>query len=288
MRAGAAVISAAASLVTVAGCGVTHVNAPTITVVTSLYPLAQAVSTVGAAQVKVIDLTSPGVNPQTMTLSATQRHDIATASLVVDIGEGFQPSVEAAAKRARHVLALLPAIGGTNPYVWLDPYTMERVGTLIQAALTKVEPAAHTVFTDGEEDLAAEVQSLDIDYQNSLSDCPNTTFVTSNDAFARMDHRYDVVDHVVGTSPEPSAQAVKAAAAAITASGSTTVFKEPYVNSTMLGDAASVAGIKVRTLSTLETPPASGPPEAVSYSNLMEANLNSITGALQCSAMGQN
>jgi ABC-type Zn uptake system ZnuABC Zn-binding protein ZnuA len=248
--------------VMVAGCGVTHVDAPILTVVTSVYPLAQAVEAVGAAQVKVVDLARADVDPRTMVLTP--------------------------AKGAPHVLQLLPAVGGTNPYIWLDPHLMERVGTLLQTALTRREPAARAVFTDGEEVLASELQSLDIDYQNSLSDCPHKTFVTADDAFSRLATHYDVTDHAAGVGTNPDADTVRAAAAAISATGTVTAFTEPYVAGTTLTAAANLAGVKVRSLNTLVTPPASGSPATVTYSNMMEEDLTSISGALQCASIGQN
>jgi zinc transport system substrate-binding protein len=200
--------------------------------------------------------------------------------LVVDIGDGFQPAVESAARGARRTLALLPAIGGTNPYIWLDPALMEKVSTVIQRALTADEPAAKSVFATGAEDLTAEASSLDIDFESSLSVCPETTFVTSDDAFARMATQYGITDHAVGTNSQPDSAQVEAAASAITASHS--AFSEPYVNDLVISTAAQSAGVRVRTLNTIETPPASGSRAEVSYSNLMEDDLNTLTDALGC------
>lgn len=273
---------------TATACGVTHVNAPLLTVVTAVYPLAQAVADVGAGQVRVVDLARSGVDPRTMVLSPAEIREVHDASLVVDVGGGFQPSVESAAGGAAHVLTLLPAVGGTNPYLWLDPHLMERVGALLQRALTRREPAAEAVFRDGEEVLASELQSVDIDYQNSLSDCPDKTLVTADDAFARLTDQYGLVDRAVGTGTNPPAATVRAAAAAITTSRSNTAFTEPFVASTTVTAAAEVAGVKVRLLNTLTTPPASGAPQTVTYSNLMEQNLSAISGALRCAAVGQN
>lgn len=271
-----------------AGCGstVTRVKAPVLTVVTSLYPLAQAVSEVGAAQVRVVDLARPDVDPRTMSLSPAERREVRQAALVVDIGDGFQPAVESAAKGARRTLSLLPALGGTNPYIWLDPAVMEKAAAVIRNALTRAEPAAKPVFATGAEDLVAEASSLDIDFQSSLADCPDSTFVTSDDAFARMAAQYGLRDQAVGTTSQPNAAQIKQASSAITASHSSAIFSEPYVNDLVISAAAQAAGVKVRTLNTLETPPASGGRTEVSYSNLMEVDLNTLTGALHCPSAG--
>jgi zinc transport system substrate-binding protein len=273
--------------VVAAGCGVTHVNAPTLTVVTSVYPLAQAMEEVGGAQVHVIDLATANVDPRTMKLSAAQVAEIHHASLVVDIGDGFQPSVEAAARGAQRTLSLQPALRTANPYVWLDPHLMMQAAIVLRDALTKAEPAAKTVFSNGEQDFAAELSSLDIDFENSLSDCPESTFVTSDDAFAQMAKQYGVVDHAVGTANPDGAQ-VAAAAAAITQSRSVTAFEEPWVSNLFVSAAAQAAGVKLHTLNTIETPPASGSRAEVAYSNLMEVDLTAITGAMQCPSMDES
>ena len=253
-----------------------------LTVVTSLYPLAQAVSEVGGSQVRVIDLARSGVDPATMPVDPQERREIQGASLVVDIGDGFQPAVESAATGARRTLALLPALGGTNPYIWLDPVLMEKAAPLIGNALSRAEPAARSVFATGAEDLESEASSLDIDFQNSFAVCPDTTFVTSNDAFARMAARYGLTDHAVGTTSQPDAREVRAASSAITASRTGTAFSEPYVNDVLISAAAQAAGAKEAALSTLETPPPSGSRAEVSYSNQMENDLHTLTDALQC------
>jgi zinc transport system substrate-binding protein len=272
-----------------AGCGATtHANAPVLTVVTSLYPLAQAATEVGGSQVRVVDLARPGVNPQTMRLSDSQVAAVHRAALVVDIGDGFQPSVEQAARGARKVVALLPALGGTDPYVWLDPALMERASTVLQQALDGLEPTAKSVFSNGREDLYTEAQSLDIDFQSTLSSCPGTTFVTSNNAFASAARRYGLVDRAVGTTSDPRGSQVQAAASAIRQSHTATVFAEPYVDSTLLHAAAQLTGVTVRSLDTFETPPATGSRAEVSYSNLMEIDLNALSGALRCPPPDQN
>jgi zinc transport system substrate-binding protein len=270
--------------VVLAGCGgtVTRVNAPVLTVVTSLYPLAQAVSEVGGSQVRVIDLARPGIDPRTMSLSPAEWREVRQAALVVDIGDGFQPAVESAAPGARRTLSLLPALGGTNPYIWLDPALMGRAATLIRNALTGAEPAGRSVFATGAQDLVAEASSLDIDFQNSLSACPASTFVTSDDAFGRMAAQYGITDRALGTAAQPDSAQIKAATSAIRNSHSVTAFSEPYVNDLVVSTAAQAAGVKVRSLNTLETPPVSGSRAVVSYSNLMETDLRALTGALQC------
>jgi zinc transport system substrate-binding protein len=282
----AAIGAGAAAAVVATGCGATHVNAPILTVVTSLYPLAQAVEEVGAGQVHVVDLATARQDPRTMRLSATEVSQIQGAALVVDIGDGYQPSVEAAARGSRRVLSLQPALRSSNPAVWLDPRLMERAAVLLQDALTRAEPAAKTVFADGQQDLTAELSSLDIDFQSSLSDCPNNTFFTSDDAFAPMAKQYGVIDHAVGTVNPDGAQ-VTAAAATIRQSHATTVFQEPWVSNLYISAAAQSAGVKLHTLNTIETPPASGSRAAVAYSNLMEVDLAAITAALHCPSTDQ-
>ncbi|MBO0693968.1 MAG: zinc ABC transporter substrate-binding protein, partial [Acidimicrobiaceae bacterium] len=104
----------------------------------------------------------------------------------------------------------------------------------------------------------------------------------SDDAFARMAARYGLTDHAVGTTAQPDTAQVEAATSAITASRSVAAFSEPYANDVVVSAAAQAAGVKVRSLNTIETPPPSGSRTVVSYSNQMELDLHALTSALQC------
>src|SRR3954468_15025900 len=87
--------------------GPVTVAAP-MSVVASFYPLAYAAKAVGGDLVRVTDLTPPGAEPHDLELTSDQVDEIEDARVVVEMGRGFQPSVErAAASRRGGTLAVL-------------------------------------------------------------------------------------------------------------------------------------------------------------------------------------
>ncbi len=82
-----------------------------IRVVAAFYPLAEAASRVGGRYVRVQNLTPAGAEPHDLELSTDDRDAIQDARLVIVMGKGFQPGVEAAAdERDAGTLKVLPAL----------------------------------------------------------------------------------------------------------------------------------------------------------------------------------
>jgi ABC-type Zn uptake system ZnuABC Zn-binding protein ZnuA len=247
----------------------TSSTAPVLNVVTGLYPIAQAVKRIGQSNVTVTDVVPSGENPLTYHLTAADASVVGGATLVVDVGGGFQPSFEASATDRAHLLSLDPT---SNPYFWLDPSVMEVAISRIAAAMEKADPKAAPAFRQGTADLLAEVKSTGIDYESTLSTCPRQTIVTANGAFADMARDYGLQDIVLGPSGGPLP------------AGTTTIFSEPWVSDSAIQTAAKEFHVKVRELDTLAGPPP--PPDQwpaqATYVNLLEANLGTLSAALGC------
>src|SRR4051812_35968025 len=81
-------------------------------VVASFYPLGEAAQQVGGSDVHVSNLTPPGVEPHDLEPTSRQVDRILSADLVIDMGRGFQPSVEQVAGRraARTTLRVLTTV----------------------------------------------------------------------------------------------------------------------------------------------------------------------------------
>lgn len=257
-------------------------GAPVLTVATGLFPLAQLVGQVAQGQVRVLDVIPPGHDPTTYTLTPAEVRTVRRASLVVDIGGGFQPSFERASTGARRVVSLRDALGATDPRVWLDPGLFQRAIGVVASAMSRANPRAAKWYGNGARAYRAAVSSLDIDYRSTLSGCPDRTVFTADGAFDRLAHRYGLATDPLGTSAHPPPKAVAAAAKAVQASGAGAVFRQPWVDDATITAVAAAAGVKVRTLDTLEGPPPGGWPPHATYADLMEANLGALSSALHC------
>ncbi len=292
-RAGATVLSMAmfglAALA--AGCGSgtgTSASAPSIEVVTGLYPLAQAIEQIGGPKVTVVDVVPAGYDPRTYQLTAGQVATVRKAAVVVEANGGFQPSLTAAAAAApaTRVVDLDTTLATTDPYVWLDPDLMQRAVSDIAAAMEAVNPPAAGQYRSGAQGFSATVASTGIDYESTLSACPRRLIVTPDAAFAGLARRYGLTDQVVGAASVPDQTTVTAATGRIQAAGLTTVFSEPFVSSGTIVAVAAAAHVKIRPLDPLTGPPPAGWPRQADYLRLMEANLGALNSALGCPDTG--
>lgn len=280
----------AAVAVAASGCGgaSTPASAPVISVVTGLYPLAQVAAEVGGDHVRVTDVVPDGTNPLTAPVGAAAQTAIRSAAVVVDVGGGYQPALEAAAATAPRVVSVTATLGPAQSGPWLDPRQITRLASALQAAFSAANPAAASTYANGATDVAAEMSSVAADFQNSLSDCPRHVIVTADGSFAAMSRSFGLTDAVAGASASPAPADVARAADTVRNARATTVFSEPWVPSATVTAAAGVAGAKVRTLDTLIGAPSGGWPKGATLARLLENDLTVVTSALQCAGMGQN
>ena len=245
-------------------------------VVATAFPLAQLVSYIGGPDVKVTNLVPPGTQPQGLALSAKQRAQIASAQLVVEVGGGYQPEVEAAAAHRRH-LALLPALSKkARPYeLWLDAYMWSSAAGAVSKALSAASPAGKRQFENGARDFESLATSVASDYNSSLSTCPLRDFVTPDDAFGRMASAFSLVEIPLNTTGE------KATLATIAQYSIPGVFSEQGTPSSALAHVASTDHLKVKSLDPMELTPAPGT-KFQTYFAVMEANLQALEGPLEC------
>jgi len=261
-------------------------------VVASFYPLAWAAAEVGGGRVRVVDLTPPGGEAHDATLSAVQRAELSTASLVLLLGRfGFQPEIERAAADAegRVVevaagLELAPGEGDlrSDPHVWLDPVLMRRIVGTVVRALAEVDPAGAGVYRRRGGALEEDLGRLDAAYREGLADCRYRTFVVTHEAFGYLAARYGLRQlGILGLEPEgePSAARVEAAVAAIgSGEAAPAVFYEATEAGRRIGAAvAADAGVPALPLSTLESRPATG-----DYLSAMRRNLGALREGLRC------
>lgn len=267
-----------------AGARVSTGGKPVITVATGLWPLAQMATDLSQGRARVIDVVPRGQNPRTYKLTASQRSEVRHASVVLEIGRGFQPSFESSATKAHRVVALLPAVGGTNPDIWLNPGDMIKASELATAAFVAAAPSQKQLFDNGERDFKALLSTLEITYQDSLSDCPLHNFVTASNAFSRLDSSHQVRDLALspqGGPANPTHAEVRQAVAKIRAAHARMVLVQPFQPSSLARTAAAAAGVPVGVLDTLENPTRSWPANAT-YDQMMDNDLATVARALAC------
>jgi ABC-type Zn uptake system ZnuABC Zn-binding protein ZnuA len=293
-RLAAAALAAAVGAAGLAGCGgsASGGSDPALRVVVSAFPLVQLVKDVGGSHVQVDDLAPDGVLPQDLSLSSAGRSEIASAAVVIDIGDGFQPQVEAAAAKSAHHLSLVPAVGTSAYQFWLDPKLMTKAAGLVAATLSQADPAAAASFQAGVRDLQSSDSSIDVDIRNNLSDCAHKTIVTADDAFAVFASEYGLVDVAVNPARDPvrtplaPLSQMKTVAAVVRQQQVKEVLSEPFEPAGLVEEVAALTNVQVHPIDPFQTISPGQDPLTTTYFNRMLTIETTLVSALSCESIG--
>lgn len=252
----------------------------------AFFPIAATLRALGGSEFRVIDLTPPGVEPHDLELTTDQADSILDARLVAVMGRGFQPPIERAAHNRddASVFVLDRLRSGSDPHVWLDPATMNRVVRILAVAMERSSPAARASVEHRAAHLARDLATVDRSYRAGLARCARRTIVTAHDAFARLARRYGLRQRAIaGFSPEqePDPQRLSDLADLVRRERVTTIFTEALVSPRIARTLAGEAGVKTAILDPIESPNHGGVGFA-SYLRAMRANLGVLRTALGC------
>jgi zinc transport system substrate-binding protein len=268
-------------------------------VVAAFYPVQEAAQQVGGNLVDVTNLTAPGVEPHDLELTPDQVEAIATADVVLYLGDGFQPAVQDAVGDASgtavDLLASMPTVtppqgseaGLTaDPHVWLDPNLYEKMVAQIESALAAAAPADASTFQHNADAFEQQISTLASDYASGLASCQRTTIVTNHAAFGYLASEYGLTqDAISGLAPdaEPSAQRLAQLKDLVQREGITTIFTEDLVSPKVAETLANEAGVSTAVLHTLEGLTADEVAAGDNYISQMRENLTTLEDALGCS-----
>jgi zinc transport system substrate-binding protein len=303
-----AVTASVALVVPLAGTGsaASSARAPKrISVVAAFYPLAEVAQQVGGRYVTVHNLTPAGAEPHDLELNSDQVDETLGAALVIVMGKGFQPAVEAAAKQRDgttvSVLSRLTAVkskgkhvapagavtpNALDPHVWLDPVLMRNVVVIVRDALVKADPRHAATYRVNAARYAAEVARLDADYRSGLATCTRKLIVTSHEAFGYLAKEYGLRQvGITGIDPEaePDPQHLAELTKLAKQKGVTTIFTESLVSPKVAQTLAREAGgLRTEVLNPLEGLTDRQVSQGESYLSVMHANLAKLRTALGC------
>jgi zinc transport system substrate-binding protein len=254
------------------------------TVVASCYPLEFVVSQLAGDDVRVVDLTAPGVEPHDLELKPRQVAEVAEADLVVYESK-LQPAVDEAVDRNAKDKALDVApdvdLQDGNPHFWLDPLRLTKAAEAIEARLAKVDPAHADTFAANLAKLRTTLATLDHDFTTGLARCQRDVIVTSHDAFGYWS-RYGLrSEPISGLSPdaEPSAQHLDELRSLIAKDHVTTVFSETLASPKMADVLSHDLGITTAVLDPIEGVVGDS---SADYLSIMHANLAALQKANGC------
>ncbi|MEI8002020.1 MAG: metal ABC transporter substrate-binding protein [Actinomycetes bacterium] len=277
-----------------ADAAVTSGHRGRLVVVAGVYPLAWLARQVGGSEVRVTDLTPPGVEPHDLELSTADRDRIDGADLVLTVGGSFQPAVERAAQaRSRGTVDLFRTLGlagpgsgpGDDPHLWLHLPEWRRAVEAVRVALRQARPEAAATFTTGADRVEADLAALDDRYRAGLAECRRHLVATVHDAFGGL-ARYGVdPEALTGRAPEaePDARRLGDLADRMRRDGATTVFTEPREPPSIARTLAREGGAaRVAVLDPVERLSAVQQRRGDDYLTVMGRNLRALRTALGC------
>ncbi|MEA5583241.1 metal ABC transporter substrate-binding protein [Nodularia harveyana UHCC-0300] len=163
-----------------------------------------------------------------------------------------------------------------NPHVWLDPVLAKQQVTNIRDGLIAADPTNKNIYEANTAAYIQELENLDQEFQQTLQQTPNCTFITFHDAFPYLAQRYNLKQVAVVQLPEDqlSPADVQKAVEAVKNYNAKALFSEPGVDNKLLTSLAEDLNITVRNLDSLETASGNSNPEY--YFQAMRNNLQTL------------
>lgn len=232
IRIGPLVAFAAALIACLPACGRRDAHRPDgpTRVVVTIPPLLSLAKALAPADAQVTSLTPPGVSEHTYEAPPTAVASMLEADVVVTVGLGLEPRVQAALTKHpcpwRRTVVFSDAVGlggegahnhddpadghdvhhddaghhgGVDPHLWLDPSLVERfipaLRGAIEASLRErglLTAPERARLEAAEKSLIDQARAVDAEYKAALAAVPVRVLLTHHDAYSRLAARYNL------------------------------------------------------------------------------------------------
>jgi zinc transport system substrate-binding protein len=274
---------------------------PKPSVVASFYPLHEFARQVAGDAAEVTSLVPPGVEPHDWEPAPQDVARLEKAQVFVYNGAGFEPwankllanlggkgPVVVVATQGMDLLrADLPGHGHDepDPHVWLDPVLAQRQLELIRAALAGADPDNAARYSANAKAFGDRLAELSDRYERGLARCQRREIVVSHASFSYPAKRYRLTQvPVMGLSPdsEPSPAQLAQIVRFARRHKVNVIFFETLVSPKLAETLAREVGARTLVLDPIEGLTKEGQAAGKGYLDLMEANLQNLRAALDC------
>jgi zinc transport system substrate-binding protein len=275
-----------------------QVSSDKLTVVATIFPLADFVKNVAGDKVDVITLLRPGDSPHTYEPTSRDMKAVAQAKLLVVNGAGLDFWVEKLKTAASDNLVVVDTSaalaeeglllsgdehddGGTNPHYWLDPVLAQKQVGAIAAALVAADPDNKDFYLENVADYIAQLKSLDEEIRNVTQSFSSREFITFHPAWTYFARRYDLVEAAVieeAPGKEPTIDDIRRIVDKVRNLKVKAIFAEPQFSTKAADTIAADSGAEVLLLDPIGGPKLAGKD---SYIALMRYNVGQMGEAMQ-------
>ena len=162
-----------------------------------------------------------------------------------------------------------------NPHIWLDPVLAKQQIINIRDGLIIADPVNKANYQTNAAAYIQKLDNLNNEFQQTIKQTPNCTFITFHDAFPYLAKRYNIKQLAVVEIPEKqlSPTDVQKVVNTVKKYKVKALFSEPGLDNKLLTSISQDLGLTVRTLDSLET----GDTNPQYYFKAMKTNLESLT-----------
>ncbi|MFC4772669.1 metal ABC transporter substrate-binding protein [Enterococcus hermanniensis] len=171
-----------------------------------------------------------------------------------------------------------------DPHVWLDPVLAIKEVETIRDQLSKKYPKDKTIFEKNAATYIDELKQLDQDYQTTVKNATNKTFVTQHAAFGYLAKQYGLTQEAIaGISPdqEPSASRLTELKKYVETNKVNVIYFEENASSKVAETLSSETGVKLKVLNPLESLTNKQIKAGEDYVSVMRDNLAALKESIQ-------
>jgi len=268
-----------------------------LTVVATIFPLADFVKNVAGDKVDVITLLRPGDSPHTYEPTSRDMKAVAQATLLVVNGAGLDFWVEKLKSAASDNMVVVDTSavlaeeglllsgdehdGGVNPHYWLDPVLAQKQVEAIASALIAADPDNKDFYLENAADYIAELQSLDEEIKSITQSFSSREFITFHPAWTYFAKRYGLVEAAVieeAPGKEPTIDEQRQIIDLVRELKVKAIFAEPQFSTKAADAIAADSGAEVLLLDPIGGPGLAG---RDSYIALMRYNVGQMGEAMR-------
>jgi zinc transport system substrate-binding protein len=244
------------------------------TVMVTNYPLYFFTKQIVGDELTVQNLLPPGVDPHSFEPTPQDIIKLEKAKLLIYNGAGLEDWVvkigQALENKELEIIDASVGVelihnkenghghnehsGEFDPHIWLDPINSKKMVSNILEAIIAISPQSQDIFKENAQELNTQLDNLDYDYKEQLTNSNKKVFVVNHAAFGYLAHRYGLQQlAVMGVSPhtEPTPQKVVELVKLVKEHDLKYIFTEALVSSKVAEVLAQEAGIGTKVLNPL-------------------------------------
>lgn len=276
-----------------------------ITIYTSFYVLYDFASKIGGEYAQVINMIPPGGDPHHWEPTASDIMSLEDGDIFIYNGLSLEHWVDSVlASINNEDLIVLQASsgiesieshhshdshdghdhGGMDPHIWLDPMRAKIMLENIRDTIIDADLENESYYNDNYEKYAAQLDKLDLDYKENLSDLSYRDIVVSHEAYSYLAQAYDLnqvgIEGLIPDS-EPNPARMAEIIDYIRDNQIETIFFEDMNDRKIVDTISSETGVDVEVLYTLEYLTNDQAEKEDDYFSVMRQNLNSLIKGLK-------